>query len=332
MSTRVTIKTIARDLGVSHMTVSRALSNHPNVQKETREAIVKRAAELGYTKSAAASAMRGDGTRIVGLLLPNIVNEFYARFANTLAVACEAGGYHLIIHLTNDDASVEKRSLGRLREVQAEAVVMVPAPGATASSARDFGSMKVIQLIRQHPVDVAAASVLVADRGAIVEAVLHLAGMGKRKIAYIGGDPALSSGRERLEAFRAGLETAGIAAEASPIRTGPPTFETGRHAAAEIADLDSADALICGGFEISNGVLSTLMDRGLGPRRPLHFIGYGDPSFYSWISGGVSTIGVPVESLARQALGFLRNWSNVTTEDATTKSFEAELVIRGKPV
>ena len=121
MSERITIKTIASDLGVSHMTVSRALSGHPSVRRETREAIVKRAAELGYTRNAAARAMRGDGTQIVGLLLPNILNEFYARFANSLALACEEGGYHLIIHLTNDDALVERQSLGRLREVQAEA-------------------------------------------------------------------------------------------------------------------------------------------------------------------------------------------------------------------
>ena len=76
VSRRVTIKSIAKDLGISHMTVSRALSNHPNVLQETRDAVQKRARELGYVKSAAAKAMRGDDTRIVGLLLPNILNDF----------------------------------------------------------------------------------------------------------------------------------------------------------------------------------------------------------------------------------------------------------------
>ena len=83
---RATLKSIARDLNVSHMTVSRALSGHPNVKAETRDLILARAHELGYVKSFAANAMRGDPTAIVGLLLPNIVNEFYARFANTLAL------------------------------------------------------------------------------------------------------------------------------------------------------------------------------------------------------------------------------------------------------
>ena len=131
MSGRVTIKSIAEDLGISHMTVSRALSNHPNVLKETREAVLKRARELGYVKSAAARAMRGDETRIVGLLLPNIVNEFYARFANTMALACEAQSLQLIIHLTGDDPGAEEKALERLHEVQAQGVVMVPSPGGT---------------------------------------------------------------------------------------------------------------------------------------------------------------------------------------------------------
>ena len=79
MSNRVTIKSIAKDLGISHMTVSRALSDNPKVKAETRTAVILRAQELGYVKSGAAKAMRGDQTTIVGLLLPNLANEFYAR-------------------------------------------------------------------------------------------------------------------------------------------------------------------------------------------------------------------------------------------------------------
>ena len=149
MKTRVTIKSIAKDLGISHMTVSRALSGNPNVHKDTRDRIEKRARELGYVKSAAARAMRGEATQIVGLLLPNLLNEFYAAFANAMALVCEQNGFHLIIHLTNDDIALEGRALDRLREVQAMAVVMVPAPGDGLQQETNLGGMKAIQLIRQ---------------------------------------------------------------------------------------------------------------------------------------------------------------------------------------
>ena len=189
----------------------------------------------------------------------------------------------------------------------------------------------MIQLIRQRPAGVPAASVLVADHDAIRDAVFHLAGLGRRRIAYIGGAPALSSGRERLAAFLAGMDQAGLDADADLIRTGAPTFHAGRQTAAEIIDLNRADALVCGGFEISNGALGTFMDRGLSPHGPVHFVGYGNPSFYRWIAGGVSTIGVPVESLAREALDILGKWQKGAVAALAAKSFNAELIARDEP-
>ncbi|MCV6825481.1 MULTISPECIES: LacI family DNA-binding transcriptional regulator [Halocynthiibacter] len=326
MAGRVTIKSIAKDLGISHMTVSRALSNHPNVLKETREAVQKRAQELGYVKSAAAMAMRGGGTKIVGLLLPNIVNEFYARFANTMALACEEHSYQLLIHLTNDDLKAESLALEGLREIQAEAVVMVPAPGGTESTSTHLDGMRVIQLIRQRKEKDPASAILVDDAPAIREAVQHLADKGHRHIAYIGADSALSSGRSRLASFRQGLAQAELPEETNLIQTGVPSFEMGREHTAEILQQKQATALICGGFEISNGALNAFMDASEQSAPQMSFVGYGDPSFYSWINGGISTIRVPVDRLARKAVDILV--SSQTDGPSNPLTFEAQLVVR----
>ena len=329
MSNRVTIKSIARDLGISHMTVSRALSNHPNVQKETRETIVNRAHELGYVKSAAATAMRGGGTRIVGLLLPNIVNEFYARSANTMAVACEEQSYQLIVHLTNDRIELENKSLERLREIQARAVVMVPAPLGDEGPGLQQSDMKIIQLIRQRELPAGGEAILVDDRQAIRDAVVHLAGLGHTSIAYIGADAALSSGRDRLAAYRQGLVDTGQECDDELVRVSSPSFEMGRQSANEILDQGIASAIICGGFEISNGALSALMAHGLQPSGDFAFIGYGDPTFYSWIDGGISTICVPVEGLAFRAAELIENSPTGRADDPVgATKFAAELKIR----
>lgn len=329
MSEKVTIKTIAKDLGVSHMTVSRALSNHPNVHKKTRETILRRAKELGYARNVAATAMRGDRTGIVGLLLPNILNEFYARFANTMAVACEEAGYHLIIHLTNDEIGVEAQSLQRLREVQAEAVVMVPAPGDPENDAASLGAMTVIQLIRRRETDLPVSAILLDDHAAIRDAVIHLANTGRCELAYIGADAQLSSGRERLAAFRTGLKAAGLTEIPGLICTSAPTFEMGRASAQRVIDGAKATGIVCGGFEISNGALSAFMDRGIPINGSVILIGYGDPSFYRWIGGGLSTIGVPVERLAIEAVEILNQSRNVPAPPTPARSFDAELIVRG---
>lgn len=328
MSDRVTIKSIAKDLGISHMTVSRALSDHPNVQKDTRDAVRRRAAELGYVKSAAATAMRGDGTAIVGLLLPNIVNEFYARFANNLAEACEAFSYQLIIHLTSDDVDAEAKALKRLREVQAMAAIMVPAPGTEPSTTLHLDGMNIIQLIRHRPMTGTEHLILVEDGDAIRDAVVNLFERGHTRIAYIGANSELSSGRGRLEAFRAGLVASNLKEEPCLIKTGNPSFRMGGEFAREILTAGKATAIVCGGFEISNGALNALLESQIGHSGKFGFIGYGDPSFYSWIDGGISTIQIPVLPLAQQALQLLRN-GDIIQDTPQTHGFEAMLVVRG---
>lgn len=130
------------------MTVSRALSGNPNVNPATRALVTARAKELGYVKSSAANAMRGDPTAIIGLLLPNIINEFYARFANALAILCADCGLDLVIHLTNDDLARERQSLLRLQALQASTVILVPAPGPSETPTGFAASMRIVELIR----------------------------------------------------------------------------------------------------------------------------------------------------------------------------------------
>ncbi|MDB6176359.1 LacI family DNA-binding transcriptional regulator [Paracoccus sp. Z330] len=329
MSKRVTIKSIAKDLGISHMTVSRALSDHPNVHAETREAIQTRARELGYVKSAAARAMRGEETQIVGLLLPNIVNEFYARFANTLAKACGENGLHLIIHLTDDDPQAEASAIARLHEVQAMAAVMVPAPSPKAPPARPSIAMRQVQLIRQREDGEPAPAILVDDQAAIVQAVQHLARKGHERIGYIGAHDHLSSGRNRLAAFRQGICTADLDEYPDLICTGAPNFTTGREQGRRILRPSGATAVICGGFEISNGALNAFMDLAPAARSETAFVGYGDPSFYTWLNGGLSTIAVPVDRLAHQTLAILKDKDH---DAAACHRFAARFVDRGPAV
>lgn len=323
---RVTIKTIASDLGISHMTVSRALSDHPNVQAETRQAVLKRARELGYVKSAVAMVMRGNAPRIVGLLLPNIANEFYARFANDMALACEAHSLQLVIHLTNDDLSLELQALDRLREIQAASVVMVPAPGQRQDAENSAHPMRIIELIRQSGTQPAHQAILVDDAPAITEAVLHLAQNGHSRIAYIGANRDLSSGRDRLAAFARGADAAGLTIPADMIATGAPSFAMGSEHAHRFLRDDRVTALVCGGFEISNGALSALMAAKAERAREVAFIGYGDPSFYAWIDRGISTVHVPVTELAHHATALITAQEGAVT--MPTRSFPARLILR----
>jgi LacI family transcriptional regulator len=328
LSKRVTIKTIARDLKVSHMTVSRALSGSPHVKEETRKLVELRAAELGYVKNAAATAIRGDGVGIVGLLLPTLANEFYARFADTLATRLESASLQLIIHLTADKLEQERRSLLKLREVQAAAVVMVPTPGSGTSKNGHTGEMRVIQLIRTEKSYQRSYMALVDDRQAIIKAVRRLAESGHRRIGYLGGATMLSSGSERLSAFISGLQEAGVDPQPKLIHTGIPSFAMGYEGASGLIRRDGATALICAGFEVSNGALNRLLEKNLQLPTEVAFVGYGDPSYYRWLEGGISTIKIPVERLASETAGLIQMGTKGQDRDMRKRSVSAEFVKR----
>ncbi|MGV8986008.1 MAG: LacI family DNA-binding transcriptional regulator [Cypionkella sp.] len=303
---RVTIKSIAKDLDVSHMTVSRALSGNPNVSAETRQLIQAHALALGYVKSSAANAMRGSPTNIVGLLLPNIVNEFYARFANVLALLCADRGLDLVIRLTNDDAARERQSLLRLQALQAETVIMVPAPDPPGQTKTLPHSTRIIDLIRIGS-DPEAGRLLIDDAVSIATAVDHLVATGRPRVGFIGADASLSSGRARAEAFLHAMRRHGMKPDPGHFHTGAPGFAMARQAMEKL--LDSAarpQAVICGGFEISNGALEACLHRRVCFPDDLAFVGYGDPPAYQWLGGGITTISLSADDLARRAIALIK--------------------------
>lgn len=298
LAKRVTIKSIAEDLGISHMTVSRALSGNPNVSSQTRILIENRARDLGYVKSAAAKAMRGDGTKIVGLLLPNITNDFYARYANAFAKECDRNGLHLVIHLTDDEIEKERVSIRQLREIQAMAVVMVPCAHGVARQDRNIEGLNVIQLVRSREMTSNSISLVINDAEAIHDAVVHLRTLGFDRIGYIGADPSLSTGRDRFQSYHNGLTSVGLELDANLVIRGAPNFDLGFSGVPRLLEGQGATALICGGVEISNGAISALMQRHDGSGDTFGFVGYGDPAFLSWIGKGLPGIQLPIEELA----------------------------------
>jgi DNA-binding LacI/PurR family transcriptional regulator len=323
MTGRVTIKSIAESLGISHMTVSRALSDSPAVRPATRAAVQARAEAMGYVPSAAARAMRGETWPILGLVLPNLLNEFYARMADALAREGEAAGLHVAIDLTNDDGASEDRALARFAALNARAVLRVPAPGA---GPRAGGEMTVIDFIRRG-VDDTAPALLVDDGAALAEAVDLLVAKGHRRIAYIGADLALSSGAERHQAVSAALSRHGRSLDRDIAHLGRPGFDFGAAAARAIAAArPRATALITAGFEISNGALDACLELGLSLPSDIAFVGYGDPASYRWLAGGITTVSLPVEDLARAAVRLAMGEPEV---DATAPArFPARLVRR----
>jgi len=282
------------------MTVSRALSGNANVKPETRERIRTYAHSLGYVPSQAALAIRGDASQVVGLLLPNIENEFYAGFANAFSIRCAERNVQLMIGLTQDDPDTEMKAITRLLKHQVMSMVMVPSPDGKPDVAAILANTPTIQLIRHRNDLPDSVRLAVDEQRAFSQAVRKLTKDGCKRIAFVGGSLATSSSRGRLQAFELAMKHANITVNTGLVRTGVRNRAEAEVAMRELSALALApDAVVTAGFEISNGVLKALLD---DRNQHVRFVGYGYPNWYRWLRGGVSSVAVPMETMIDKSM------------------------------
>ena len=108
----VRMKDIARDLGISPMAVSKALRDHKDIGEETKERVQKRAAELNYRMDWVARSMVTGRTFLAGLVVPDLMQSFFAEIANALTAALAPAGYHMVIAHSNENAEDEAAKYG----------------------------------------------------------------------------------------------------------------------------------------------------------------------------------------------------------------------------
>lgn len=335
MTKRVTIKDIADELGVSHSTVSRALANHPRTSESTKARVRTAAAQFGYVADSAARVMRSGRSRLVGLIVPDIRNDFYAALAKELAQSCNEAGYQMVLAITEDDADSELRHVRELCEVRAAGVALVPSRAPRPQTLKLLRRIVTVQLIR-HNAAIRGDWLGINDRDAIRKATAHLLDMGHTEIAYLGGDTQLSTGRARLEGYCEALEQAGVPMRPELVHTGRPRAAFGHDAVKGLLARDAPPtALVATGARITQGAVEAAEDMGIPVPGRLAIAGFGDPPWFGWWRGGVTTLRLPVNDLARGAGSLLsRRIEDAAAQDAAECSeasritYAADLIVR----
>jgi DNA-binding LacI/PurR family transcriptional regulator len=307
----ITAREIAAIVGVSVSTVGRALADDPRISEETRTKVRKAADRAGYAGNLAARMVRGGASNLIGLLVPEVSNDFYSTIAQSLSEVCGRQGYRLVLSLTRDDKDDESRNIRELVAAQAAGIIIVPTPAPRRASLQLLKQVPHVQLLRK--VNGAGDVWFGIDDGAsFEEAVRHLTMLGHRRIAYIGGEGAFSTGEARLEGFIRGCLAAGIGPEDYISRVGAPTQSFGTQVCAEIMGAsEPPTAVVSGAFNITIGIIEWIEANGVSVDEMPSIVGFGDPEWFKWWRGGLTTIRPPVENLATScALWFLNQLSD----------------------
>lgn len=294
----VTIKDIADHLGISHSTVSRALSDHPYTNAETKERVRVAAEKLGYVPNAAARSLRGDHGSIIGLVLPDIENELFGITAQTVSHRCLKNGFQMVLAVSEDDPLAEYKHVMALREARAAGIIITPTPGMLDKTRTLLESVPVVQYSRRHP-RLSAPSISVDGERGVMVATQHLLQLGHRRIGYVGMASNKSTGAERLAGYQKAHRLAGTKVDPALVRQGDAHADFARAAIIDLLQLaDTPTALLLGSNAMTVGALRALRQEGLEAPRDVSLICFGDPAWYALWNPGITTIGLPTSEMA----------------------------------
>jgi DNA-binding LacI/PurR family transcriptional regulator len=277
---KIKLSDIAEALGVSTATVSLALRDSGLVAATTRDRIKDYARAMGYIYNRRAASLRTSKSGLVGVLVQDIINPFYAEVLHAIELELDRSGHTFLLSNHNDDLEKQRRGLETLLQLGADGVIISPAIGTPASDIElcEKNGMPVV-LVARTVDGVKVPSLRGDDAFGIGLATNHLISLGHTRIAFIGGTDETSTGRERYRGYRAAMKSAGLPDRPDWRIEGPRTKRAGYDATAEFLALpDNPTAAVCWNDLVAIGLMNGLAHTGRTPGREISVTGYDDLS------------------------------------------------------
>ena len=292
-----TMADIARKTGVSPMTVSRAFKSGSLISKETRDAVLLAAEELGYVFDATAANLRSQKTDFIAVTIPSINNANFADTVRGLSEKLNAQGFQILLGYTNYDTEEEERLIEQLLRRSPLAIVVTG--GKHTVRARKLLENANIPVIETWdiPADPIGHFVGFSNAAAVRSMVDHFVAAGYQRIAFIGGDASRDTrGSDRRLGFIAALRDHGLdASRLIDAGTPPISMREGANAMARLlAEHPDTEAVICVSDLSAFGALTECQRRGVAVPERMAIGGFGDYEI-----GGISV--PPLTTIDAQA-------------------------------
>ena len=299
----VTMDHVAREAGVSLMTVSRVMNNVPTVKASTREAVMRAVKQLGYSPNAAARSLARNGAGRIGLLYSNPSAGYLSQLLVGALDGAQTSGALLVIEKCNASPDSESAAIGRL-VAGGVAGVILPAPHAESERAiaalRQAGVVAIAVGTGHARPD--AHAVRMDDFAAAAEMARHLIELGHRRIGFITGAANQTASIERLHGFESEVLRADPPAEPL-VEPGDFTYRSGFEAAERLLTLDHPPtAIFASNDDMAAGALAAAHRRGLDVPGDLSVTGFDDTPLATAVWPELTTIRQPVAQMAEAAL------------------------------
>ena len=330
----VTLKQLAEKLNVSVSTVSKALHESEEISKETIERVKTLAKQLNYQPNKVAISLKSNKTKTLGVIIPNILNHFFAKVLFGIEDEATKKGYDIIICMSNESYTKELQSLEVLGNGSVDGfIISIAEETQIKNQSQHFESIlqQNIPIVMFDRVadNVNCDKVIIDDFGAAYEATNHLLNEGRKNIVLLSDIEELSVGKLRVNGYLKALE------DAEQYKNKPILVHIGNEDHVE----DSIDALfhqnpdVDGILSIDNTTavvaLHKALKKGYDVPGNLSIIGFSDDNVLSFTDPKLSTISQHAIDIGRASVDLLLERINMPTQSGNQiKTIKTNLVLR----
>ncbi|RRJ97265.1 LacI family transcriptional regulator [Opitutaceae bacterium TAV4] len=331
MQPNVNLTEVARRAGVSISTVSRTLNDTGRISEETRVRIRDVMRKMGYRPNRVARRLRSGGScHLIGLIIPNIQNPFFADLARGVEDRARQGNFAVLLCNYDEDRAKEQFYLDVMRAESVDGII-IPPLSSTDPAVLKFASEGVPVVCVDRAINNATLDkVEVDNRAGACEAVAHLVARGHVRIGMIAGPAGSSTGRARLAGYRDALRQAGLPYEAEWVRHGDYKPESGRvHAETLLSLAEPPTALFAANGLMAIGMLEAIHARGLRIPKQIAVVNFDDLPLASVFNPPLTVVRQPAYEVGSAAAELLLQRIQTPGRAPVSLMLRPELVIRG---
>ncbi len=293
----MTVVELAKDLGMSRATVSRAFHDHAVINRETREKILKRAKELGYQPNPLARGLITKSTRIVGLVVSDITNPFYPEVMTKLTERLQAEGFNVMLVVASPSRS-EEEAVRVLLSYRTDIVVMLATTLSSAGAAACRAAGTPVLFFNRYGSDEQSYAVTCDNELGGRAVADYLIDLGHRRLGFVAGKPDASTNVDRRRGFLMRCAERGISdvVESDGVSF---SYEAGWTGARTLLSApDRPTALFCANDILALGAVDVAQrEFRFGVPEDVSIVGFDDIGIASWPSHALTTVRQPIPTM-----------------------------------
>ena len=299
-----TIREVAKLADVGMMTVSRVINNHPSVRPSTRKRVESAIRQLGYRQNEAARLLKGGRAKIIGLIVPDLSDGFFAACAHTVQGIARANGFMTLIASSDRDAELEIQEAELMASRMISGLLIVTSIREGSERLRNLQSpdFPIVAFDRPLP-GLDTDSVLVENRSGAEEAVRHLMAHGHKRIACVGYDEKVYTINERVQGYRHQMRSADLKTELS---LGMHSIEDVRKwVELTMARSNRPTAIFALNHRTSSFLLQALTEKKVQVPEEMAIVGFDDFELASVFTPPLTAVAQSPVELARRSMSLL---------------------------